>query len=311
MNLWEQMIQFFETLDKNGGWFLDFLSYFIASGLILVFIVYIIRLWKGEINWLGQKVETTPVENPSNEKKAIEEQYSLLQKEKEALEEEYHQLIGEMNLLKQIYEELDAKYADETYTMTQIMYTAEEISLAFAKWGQFEQDRADIYDNLLNYLVNTLKETRQKEPRVVIHVKHPTKEDSLIHFAHSSSHSHRVKEYEPPIIGSSAGKAWRSGKLYYVPDVEDPNYEYHRKERSNRFYRTLLCIPLQAGNDPSTKIGVLSITGKPVDAYDKTEIERATLFSYLLYPLVWWDLHRKGGETWAISNSSPSPSEES
>jgi hypothetical protein len=45
--------------------------------------------------------------------------------------------------------------------------------------------------------------------------------------------------------------------------------------------------------DESTKIGVLSITGTPVAAYEKIEIERVLLFSSLLYPLVYMDVKRR------------------
>jgi hypothetical protein len=202
--------------------------------------------------------------------------------------------VQEVEILKQLYEELDAKYDDETYTMSQIMYTADEVAAAIANEERFKQNRDDIFMNLLDYLVNTLKNFRDKNPRVIIHVKHPNHPGKLTHYAHSSGHTHRVKIYEPPLYGSAAGRAWRTQEVYYAPDVEDQKYEYDRKEHSRKVYRSILCIPLKAGVEHPNIIGVLSITGTPANAFEKIEIERALLFASLIYPLIYIDLKQEG-----------------
>jgi hypothetical protein len=79
-----------------------------------------------------------------------------------------------------------------------------------------------------------------------------------------------------------------------VPDVENQQYEYDRKERSRKVYRTILCIPLKAETANFGPIGILSITGAPVNAYEKIEIERACVFASLLYPLIYMDLKKQG-----------------
>ncbi|MBA4496373.1 GAF domain-containing protein [Paenactinomyces guangxiensis] len=305
----EDLLKIAETVDKNTGWFLEFLGYFVAIGLVATFIVHFYRYATGQSDWLGRSTDDnsqiTQIQLDSIRKDKEEVDRKLVQleteiqdlleilKEKEAEIDEKNQelmdTIHEMEALKGLYEELDSKYDDETYATSQIMYTVEEVAAALANEGNFKRNRGDIYINLLDYLINTIKGFREKNPRVVIHIKHPERDDVLMHYAHSSGHSHRVKDYHPPIEGSAAGRAWQTNELYYVPDVEDPQYEYHRKEQSNKYYRTILCVPLKAGTDKSTRIGVLSITGKPVDAYEKIEIERVMLFASLLYPLIYMD----------------------
>ncbi|SEN30502.1 GAF domain-containing protein [Lihuaxuella thermophila] len=305
----DDLLKIAETFDKNTGWFLDFLGYFVAIGLVATFLVHFYRYATGQSDWLGRSTNDTSqltqiqLDSLRKEKEEIERKMIQLEseiqdlvtllKEKEAdLEEktqEVIEMVHEIETIKSLYEELDEKYDDETYAMSQVMYTADEVASAIANEENFRQNRADIYINLLDYLINTIKGFREKNPRVVIHIKHPKKDDVLVHYAHSSGHSHRVKDYEPPIDNSAAGRAWRTNEVYYVPDVEDPQYEYDRKAHSNKYYRTILCVPLKAGADPSTRIGVLSITGKPVDAYEKIEIERVMLFARLLYPLIYMD----------------------
>jgi hypothetical protein len=75
-------------------------------------------------------------------------------KEEELIEKEQKlaELIQELDVLKGLYEELDARYDDETYTTSQIMYTADEIAIAIADSVLFEENRDDIYMNLLPHL---------------------------------------------------------------------------------------------------------------------------------------------------------------
>ncbi|WP_044639926.1 GAF domain-containing protein [Risungbinella massiliensis] len=277
------LFSLFEKLDKSGGWFFQFLSYFFAGVLITVFVVYVIRLWKGEINWLGQPTQELIEGEGTSELVASHE---LLRKELEAATEQLALAQEEAQMLKSLYDELDQKYDDETYSTSQIMYAASEVSLALYDQPNFLKNRDDVYDNLLDYLINTLKDFREKSPRIVIHVKHPNQEGLLVHFTHSSGFTHRVKEYMPPIFGSAAGRAWRTQDLYYIPDVESSEYEYERKARSSRAYRTLVSVPISAGTEPDSCIGVLSLTGTPVNAYEKIELERVVLFTKLLFPLI-------------------------
>lgn len=290
-----------EKLLISGGWFSEFLRFLIAGVLLASCIIYLVRLWKGQVDWLGRSTED-PLQltglQPAME--SLERQVEQLQQEKAQLEEklqEMQRLVtekdGMIEELTQLYEELDENYEDETHTMVQVMYTAEEVASALASEENFYLNRDDIFTNLLDYLVNTIRGYREKNPRVAIHIEHPEKKDRLIHFAHSSGHSHRVREYEPLIDGSAAGRAWRTGEIYYVPDIEDEQYEYDRKVASKKYYRSILCVPLKAGNDISTRIGVLSVTGKTVGAYEKIEIERITLFASLLYPLVYLDIKKR------------------
>ncbi|TCS93897.1 GAF domain-containing protein [Hazenella coriacea] len=317
----EDLIKIAEIFDENTGWFLEFMGYFVAIGLVAIFIVHIYRFATGQSDWLGRgeepNVELTQIQSELNQKEKEEleaqvRQYELdkvsIDKRVEDLEKELQMKeteielknteiddwVNEWTALKQLFEELDEKYDDETYAASQIMYTVEEVALALANQENFQKNKGDIYINLLDYLINTLKGFREKNPRVVIHIKDPKRDDVLIHYAHSSGHSHRVKDFQPTIYGSAAGRAWRTGEIYYIPDVEAPDIEYYNKERPNKYYRTLLCVPLKAGNDANTKIGVLSITGKPGNAYEKIEIERVILFSSLLYPLIYMDTKMKG-----------------
>lgn len=311
----EDLIKLAETFDQSSGWFLDFLVIIVAVGLVAMLAIHLYRYATGKNDWMGRKIDETDQngqmvliqlercreENEELEKKIVlleQERKDLLElvKEKEAeIEKRKKRLVKmsqEMNILKQLYEELDSRYDDETYTMSQIMYAADEIAAALVEEEHFRQNRDDIFMNLLDYLVNTFKDFRDKNPRVIIHVKHPEK-DVLVHYAHSSGHSHRVKLYQPPIMGSSAGMAYRKNEVYYVPDVEEMQYEYDRKELSRKVYRTILCVPIKAGTLEGKTIGVLSITGTPVDAYEKIEIERAILFASLIYPLIYIDLNKR------------------
>ncbi|MBA4603630.1 GAF domain-containing protein [Thermoactinomyces mirandus] len=313
----EDLIKMLELLNENSGWFFDFFVIVVAVGISATLLVHIYRFATGKSDWLGRsldggdqssqmaliQLDTCRKENEELEKKVLllendrQELMDLLKEKKNQLEQKKVQLTKfkeEIEMLKNLYEELDQKYDDETYTMSQIMYTAEEVAAAIVDQERFRQNRDDIFMNLLDYLVNTLKNFRYKNPRVIIHVKYPEKNDALVHFAHSSGHSHRVKIYEPPIYGSAAGRAWRTNEVYYVPDVEDPSYEYDLKTHSRKVYRTILCVPIKAGNYEPTRIGVLTITGSPVNAYEDIEIERATLFASLLYPLIYIDLNKRG-----------------
>lgn len=286
-----------DKLDASVGWFFDFLSYFFAAVLILVFLVYLVKLWRKEINWLGQPIlpELENVQHEDNTE--LLKINAILTKELEEAMTELAKAKKEVETLHSLCQELDQKYDDETYTISQIMYTASEVAAAMYDLDNFFENRDDIYDNLLDYLINTLRGFREKNPRIVIHTKHPSKEGHLIHFAHSSGYTHRVKEYTPPIHGSAAGRAWRTQDVYYLPDVESDEYEYERKPKSSRIYRTLLCVPINVGTEFNSCIGVLSLTGTPVNAYEKIEIERVVLFSKLLYPLILTDLRKREVKT--------------
>jgi hypothetical protein len=314
-NMAEDLIRLLEILNDSSGWFLNFLAYIVAAGLVVMIIIHLYRYATGKNDWMGRNLEETDqggqvtliqLERCQEENDELEKKVILLEQERKELLElikekeleitkgkrQVNKLTQEINTLRQLYEELDNRYDDETYTMSQIMYTADEIATAIVEEEHFRQNRDDIFMNLLDYLVNTFKGFREKNPRCIIHVKHP-EEDCLIHYAHSSGHSHRVKFYRPPIIGSSAGKAYRTNELYYVPDVENLEYEYDRKELSRKVYRTILCVPIKAGSLDGKTIGVLSVTGTPVDAYEKIEIERAILFASLIYPLIHIDLNKR------------------
>ncbi len=313
----EDLITMLELLEKNSAWFFDFFVIILAVGISATLLIHIYRFATGKSDWLGRdlnegdqssqmaliQLDTCRKENEGLEKKVLllendrQELMDLLKEKENQLDQQKIQLAKskeEIEILKNLYEELDQKYDDETYTMSQIMYTAEEVAAAIVDQKRFRQNRDDIFMNLLDYLVNTLKNFRLKNPRVIIHVKHPEKSDVLAYFAHSSGHSHRVKIYEPPIHGSAAGHAWRTNEVYYVPDVEDRSYEFDLKTHSRKVYRSILCVPIKAGNYEPTKIGVLTITGAPVNAYEDIEIERAVLFASLLYPLIYIDLNNRG-----------------
>jgi hypothetical protein len=317
----EDLLKLAEFFDQNSGWFLDFLVIVVAIGLLATLVIHIYRYATGKNDWLGRPIDgeegeqagkvallqldVCRKENENLEKKlalAEAEKQELLQllKEKEQEADKLSDAVGkaeqEIQTLQSLYEELDSKYADETYTMSQIMYAADEVSIAIADMDYFALNRDDFYMNLMDYMINTIKDFRKKSPRVAIHVPHPERDDVLIHYAHSAGHSHQIKQYQPPVNGSSAGKAWRTGKPYYVPDVEDPQFEYDRKKLSRKHYRSILCVPIMAGDRFSTRIGVLSVTGTQIDSFDKIEIERIMLFTGLLYPLMFIDLNRKEGK---------------
>lgn len=313
----EDLLRIAEIFDKNTGWFLDFLVIVVSIGIASTLVIHIYRFATGKSDWMGRSTEEKEpneqmaliqLENCHKENEELEKKLVLAENERIKLAERLNELdtnlqqkketilrlTEEVHMLKELYEELDARYDDETYTMSQIMYTADEIAAAIADEKRFQANRDDILMNLLDYLVNTFKNFREKNPRVVIHTIHPTRKDVLIHYAHSSGHSHRVREYQPPIFGSAAGRAWRTQNVYYIPDIEDPKYEYDRKEFSRKVYRSILCIPLRAGTIRFTDIGVLSITGTPIHAYEKIEIERAMVFASMLYPLIYFDLKNRG-----------------
>jgi hypothetical protein len=313
----DDLLKLFEIFDKNTGWFFDFLVIVVSISIAILIGIYLYRFASGKIDLMGRKMEEPnqqsqmaliQLESCRKENEELEKKQVLLEQERQELLDllkEKEQELGknaanlkkavqEIEILKGLYEELDAKYDDETYTMSQIMYTADEVAAAIANEERFNQNRDDIFMNLLDYLVNTLKNFREKNPRVIIHVKHPNQKERLTHYAHSSGHTHRVKIYEPPIYGSAAGRVWRTQDVYYVPDVEDQQYEYDQKEHSRKVYRSILCIPLKAGVSHSNIIGVLSITGTPVNAFEKIEIERSLIFASLIYPLIYIDLKRQG-----------------
>lgn len=292
---WDAILDFFKTLDASGGWFYDFLSYLVAGTLILLVMIYFYRLSKGNIDWFGRNITDEALTQESEKIKAdLLEQLTVVKNENQqhvTLIQEQSQKLKE---LQDLFTELDSKYDDETYFTSQVMYTAQEIAAAIADTTEFEQNRDDTFDHLLDYLINGLKGFREKNPRIVIHIKHPTSTERLSHYVHSSGHSPRVKEYEPMIDGSAAGRCWRTNQIYYIPDTEQKEIEYERKEQVTKYYRTLLCIPIHAGTDKSKRIGVLSLTGKGIHAYEQIEVERAVLFSYLLYPLIYMDLKNRG-----------------
>ncbi len=300
-----EILELFEHLEQNVGWFYDFLSYFVAIGLVLLFLIFIVRLWKGEVNWFGRKKECPSQPNSTPEERAeLEQLIEQLQQECKQLNQAVQEKKEEIAEIKKLYIELDQCFADETYTMSQIMYAAEEVATALALREDFYLHKDDIFDHLLDYIINVLKGFREKHPCIVIHVPHSQQEDRLVHYAHSSGFGHQVKQYEPKIYGSAAGRAFRNNEVYYIPNVDDPEVEYERKPFSKKKYKSLLCVPLSAGFDKSTCIGVLSLTGKPVAAYEEIEIERTILFSKILYPLIYMDT--KKGASWNGSHSSES-----
>lgn len=292
---WDSILDFFKTLDANGGWFYDFLSYLVAGVLILLVCVYFYRLAKGQIDWLGRSVDNS-ISLEVLEKEKLDLLTELTQT-KDTIEQQAQTIRDQENKLKELqelYSELDSKYDDETYTTSQIMYASQEVAAAIANEAEFEKNKDDIFDHLLDYLINTLKGFREKNARIAIFIKHPTSNEHLTHYVHSSGHSPRVKEYKPPIDGSAAGHAWRTNEVYYVKDIENKHYEYHQKEKASRYYQSLLCVPIHAGPDKSTRIGVLTLTGKNANAYEKIEIERVILFAHLFYPLIYKDLQKRG-----------------
>lgn len=292
---WDAIFEFFKTLDANGGWFYDFLSYLVAGTLMVLVLIYFFRLAKGDVDWFGRKIiDELAVEESEKLKAELQEQLTLVKSENEQHILVIQEQTKKLKELQDLFTELDSKYDDETYFTSQVMYAAQEIAAAIADTTEFEQNRDDTFDYLLDYLINSLKGFREKNPRIVIHVKHPNSTERLSHYVHSSGHSPRVKEYEPIIDGSAAGRCWRTNKIYYIPDTEEDQIEYEKVDQVTKYYRTLLCIPIHAGPDKSKRIGVMSLTGREVHAYEQIEIERAVLFSYLLYPLIYSDLKNRG-----------------
>ncbi|WP_124727414.1 GAF domain-containing protein [Staphylospora marina] len=313
----EDLLKLLDRFDQSSGWFMDFLALVMAAAVVAMLGIHIHRFATGKTDWLGRtpqeedasgQVALMQLEVCRNENEDLKKQLALslaenqdllrllkeFEQETETLKNRLETSDKKVAALKELYEELDRRFADETYTMTQIMYAMDEINLAVSNPEYFERNRVDVCMNILDYLINTIKDFRSKQPRVTIHVRHPDRDDVLIHYAHSTGHNHWVKRYQPPVDGSAAGKAWRTGTPVYIPDVNEPGVEYHRKEHSQRLYRSILSVPIIAGNELSTRIAVLTMTGAPVDAFDKTEMERVLLFASLLYPLIHMDLGRRG-----------------
>lgn len=309
-----ELSKLLEMLFHQGGWFTQFFQYFVSAGLVILFLLYIYQYATGKTDFLGRPREQQQdpsasilrLEHLQLVKDELEEKVTLLEKERhdlmeemkeindqnEALENQYKQLNEELKRFQQENQKLEENLQNEIYTFTQIMAAVNEVISAIVYWENFQQNRDDIYMNILDSMIGTMTKFRLKDPRVVIHVSHPLNENYFCHFAHSSSHTHRVKQYEPPKHGSAAGRAWRTNQVYYVPDVTSDKYEYERKEGSRKLYRTILCIPLMIGDDEKTKLGVLSMTGYTPDAYSERDMETVILFTKLLYPLVYWELKR-------------------
>ncbi|MDQ0417024.1 GAF domain-containing protein [Croceifilum oryzae] len=292
---WDAIFEFFKTLDENGGWFFDFLSFLVAGTLAVIVLIYFYRLARGDIDWFGRKIiDQESIEETEKIKMELQEQLTVVKSENAQYTQVIQEQSKKLTEIQNLFTELDSKYDDETYFTSQVMYAAQEVAAAIAATNEFEGNRDDTFDYLLDYLINSLKGFREKNPRIVIHVQHSKSTEKLSHYVHSSGHSPRVKEYEPIIDGSAAGRCWRTNKIYYIPDTEQDSIEYERIELVTKQYRSLLCIPIHAGPDKSKRIGVMSLTGREVHAYEQIEIERAVLFSYLLYPLIYTDLKNRG-----------------
>ncbi|MBD1371509.1 GAF domain-containing protein [Hazenella sp. IB182357] len=312
----EEFLDFIDLLEKSNSWFLEYLGYLVAVSLAVLIAIHLYRFYKGENDWLGNPLgDQQQGGNPTAEIELLRKEYLDLEKKFSQLETEnwsikenlqmqsdvilqkkkqLQELGSKYHTLKELYKALDKKYEDETYTISQIMYTADEMAIAIQDEKAFIENRIDIYRNLLDYLTNTLKDFRDKNPRVIVYVKTKHQDDKLIYLAHSSGHSHQVKEYSPPIEGSAVGIAWRNGEVNYIPNMMECNCEYDKQEALDENYKSLLCVPLKAGIHTPRKIGVLSLAGTLQDSFDKTEIERVLLFSSLLFPLVYIDLKREG-----------------
>jgi hypothetical protein len=209
------ILEFFEQLEESVGWFYSFLSYFVSVGLVLLFIIYVIRLWQGKVNWFGSRKDCPSEQDPApQEGVELEKLVEQLQQECKELHQAIQEKEKEIAEIKKLYIELDRCYADETYTMSQIMYAADEVASALVLGEDFYLHKDDIFDHLLDYIINVLKNFREKQPCIVIHVPHPLLADRLIHYAHSSGFGHQVKQYEPSIFGSAAGRAFRSNEVY-------------------------------------------------------------------------------------------------
>lgn len=307
-----ELSKLLDVLFHQGGWFTQFFQYFVSTGLVILFLLYIYQYATGKTDFLGRPREQQDatasifrLEHLQMIKDELEEKVALLEKERrdllkeikeinheyEILGDQYKQLEEELKRYKRENEKLEENLHNEIYTFTEIMAAVNEVISAIVYWENFQQNRDDIYMNILDSMIGTMTKFRLKDPRVVIHVSHPVNENYFCHFAHSSSHTHRVKQYEPPKHGSAAGRAWRTNQVYYVPDVTSDKYEYERKEGSRKLYRTILCIPLIIGDDEKTKLGVLSMTGYTPDAYSDRDMETVILFTKLLYPLVYLELN--------------------
>ncbi|SHE38085.1 GAF domain-containing protein [Seinonella peptonophila] len=307
----EEIFRVFNILFQDGSWFAEFFKYFVSIALVTLFILFAYQYATGKTDVMGrpQDGDETPasiyrIETLQRIKDELEEKVVLLERERKELTTELvnvnrhykdqqsknKELEQTLRLVKKSNETLKKEIDNEMYVFLQIMGAVDEIAAAIANWSNFLKNRDDIYVNILDYMISTMKDFRKKDPRIVLHVEHPKYEDRFIHFAHSSSHTHRVKQFEPLKHGSAAGYSWRENQVYYVPDVNDDSYDYQRKSQSRRHYRTVLCVPLSIGNDDETKIGVLSVTGYTMDAYTDKDIETVILFVHLIYPLVWLEL---------------------
>jgi hypothetical protein len=176
MDMADDLLKIAELFDRNSGWFINFLVYVVAVGIVATLVIHLVRFAKGKVDWLGRVIEE---QNPSATQ-MVQIQLELCRKEHEELElkllraeteraelmkqlkvkeeeliekeQKLAELIQELDVLKGLYEELDARYDDETYTTSQIMYTADEIAIAIADSVLFEENRDDIYMNLLPHL---------------------------------------------------------------------------------------------------------------------------------------------------------------
>lgn len=304
------LLDILEFFDKENEWFLRYLSWVLMLAIAMGLAIHLYRFAKGKINIWGKSMNQCRVENIlknqlldlQKDKKIIEDILSDCKRETLSLEEELLEktkTIKEskehIQKLESLYEEVDAKYNDETYVTSQIMFTAEEVSYAISNIDDFNENRADVYKNLLDYLVNMMGEFRETSPRIVMFIPDPNDETRLKHYTHSSGYPHHISKYTPPVYGSAAGKAWRKNQPYYIPDITQGEHEFEFKKNIEDIKNlTLFCAPIKAGTNPCANLGVLCISGKPANAFDQTEIERVLLFTSIIYPLMYVDVKIKG-----------------
>jgi hypothetical protein len=193
-----------------------------------------------------------------------------------------------------LIDEQDGILKENTHTINQAMNAYKWVSWCFCHFEGFLEEPEGIYQTIMDCLISTIKHHRDLNPRMAIWVENE-EEPGMLKCLAAYRHSPQVKQRRPRIHESSAGLAWLTKKEYYVPDTYDPQYVFERYEyREDPEFRSLLCVPILCEKGKETvRIGVLSITGIPKDAYNEENPEskavrdRVTLWSGILFPLIY------------------------
>lgn len=182
-----------------------------------------------------------------------------------------------------------------TNVLTELSYVAGEVAKALATDDGLLKEKTEVYRDLLSALANMLEGSQTQNHQITLFIPHKEDTTKLQHYAHCIGCSDEVINYAPAINGSAAGKAWRTNKPYYLANVaeEKTDFEYKGATDQPIVNNTIFCTPITASENEDHRLGVICVSGIPVDACSQADKEHIMLFAKLIYPLMHRELTAK------------------